>query len=220
ERRNLQGRRLEKTKSLGSDNDQVLLTNELNKIAKLQVGVVQAKESNNEKNEQLQNRKGGNMPDLISRIIPDDKSDLIILEQNNKVLKSAKSEEDELSKDNFSSNKEESEKDGQPDSPKRHSWFFGTHKNSLVFPVIVSRNPELGFSIEGGIGTPRNPSKPYDNGIYVAHVLDEGPASSLLKPGDKILQVDGKDFTQLDHNKAVAALQEGGTTISLMVSRQ
>lgn len=34
------------------------------------------------------------------------------------------------------------------------------------------------------------------------------------------LQVDGKDFTQLDHNKAVAALQEGGATVSLMVSRQ
>ncbi|GIY63649.1 leucine-rich repeat-containing protein 7 [Caerostris extrusa] len=87
-------------------------------------------------------------------------------------------------------------------------------------PCNRGKNPELGFSIEGGIGSPRNPGKPYDNGIYVAHVLDDGPANNLLKPGDKILQVDGKDFTQLDHNKAVAVLQESGATVSLMVSRQ
>lgn len=128
EKRNVSRKRLEKTKSL-SESEQVHYTNEMNKITQLQVDVVQAKEVNNEKNEQLQ--KGGNMPDLISRIIPDEKNELIILEQNNKVLKSVKSEEDELSKDNFSFNKE-SEKDGGPDSPKRHSWFFGTHKNSLV----------------------------------------------------------------------------------------
>lgn len=137
EKRNVSRKRLEKTKSL-SESEQVHYTNEVNKIAKLQVDVVQAKEVNNEKNEQLQKGssvKLGNMPDLISipdgNFIPDEKNALIILEQNNKVLKSVKSEEDELSKDNFSFNKE-SEKDGGPDSPKRHSWFFGTHKNSLV----------------------------------------------------------------------------------------
>ncbi|GIY16604.1 leucine-rich repeat-containing protein 7 [Caerostris darwini] len=218
--RNISGKQLERTKSL-NENEQVSDINEINKVSKLHVDVVQSKDVNNEKNEQLQK---GNMPDLLSRIVDDDKNELIILEQsNNRVLKSVKSEEDELSKDNFSFNKEASNKDNVPDSPKspkRQSWFFGTHKNSLVFPVIVAKNPELGFSIEGGIGSPRNPGKPYDNGIYVAHVLDDGPANNLLKPGDKILQVDGKDFTQLDHNKAVAVLQESGATVSLMVSRQ
>ncbi|KAF8777221.1 Erbin like protein [Argiope bruennichi] len=217
--RNISGRQLERTNSL-SENEQVNDINEMNKVSKLHVDIVQAKDVNNEKNEQLQK---GNMPDLLSRIVDDDKNELIILEQSNRVLKSVKSEEDELSKDNFSFNKEESEKDNIPESPKspkRQSWFFGTHKNSLVFPVILSKNPELGFSIEGGIGTPRNPGKPYDSGIYVAQVLDDGPANNLLKPGDKILQVDGKDFTQLDHNKALALLQESGATVSLMVSRQ
>ncbi|GFT43562.1 leucine-rich repeat-containing protein 7 [Nephila pilipes] len=216
--RNVSGRQLERTKSL-NENEHVNDVNESNKISKLHVDIVQAKDVNNEKNEQLQK---GNMPDLLSRIVTDEKNELIILEHPNKVLKSVKSEEDELSKDNFSFNKE-SEKDNAPDSPKspkRQSWFFGSHKNSLVFPVILSRNPELGFSIEGGVGSPRNPGKPYDSGIYVAHVLDDGPANNLLKPGDKILQVDGKDFTQLDHNKAVALLQESGATVSLMVSRQ
>ncbi|GFY74520.1 leucine-rich repeat-containing protein 7 [Trichonephila inaurata madagascariensis] len=216
--RNVSGRQLERTKSLG-ENEHINDVNESNKISKLHVDIVQAKDVNNEKNEQLQK---GNMPDLLSRIVTDEKNELIILEQPNKILKSVKSEEDELSKDNFSFNKE-SDKDNAPDSPKspkRQSWFFGSHKNSLVFPVILSRNPELGFSIEGGVGSPRNPGKPYDSGIYVAHVLDDGPANNLLKPGDKILQVDGKDFTQLDHNKAVALLQESGATVSLMVSRQ
>ncbi|XP_042909223.1 uncharacterized protein [Parasteatoda tepidariorum] len=185
-------------------------------LSKILVDIVQSKEVNNELNVQVQK---GNMPDLISRMIPVEKDTLIILEQPPKVLKSVNSEEDELSKDNFSFNKEK-EKDGTPDSPKRQSWFFGSHKNSLVFPVIVSRNPEFGFSIEGGIGSPRNPGKPHDNGIYVAHVIADGPASNLLRPGDKILQVDGKDFTHLDHNKAVAVLQECGATISLMVSRE
>ncbi|KFM58466.1 Leucine-rich repeat-containing protein 7, partial [Stegodyphus mimosarum] len=200
---------------LVSENTVTLIENDLKQNSLLQIDIIKMKDVNNEKNEQLQKE---NMPDLISRIIPNEKKELILAENQDKIINK---EEIELAKDNNPQNEQtESIKYKNPESPKRQSWFFGTHKNSLVFPVIILKNPELGFSIEGGIGSPRNPGKPSDNGIYVAHVLENGPASNLLRPGDKILQVDGNDFTQLDHNKAVAVLQESGTTVSLMVSRE
>ncbi|XP_022258284.1 uncharacterized protein LOC106474226, partial [Limulus polyphemus] len=68
-------------------------------------------------------------------------------------------------------------------------WIFGTHKNTQVCPVMITKNPDLGFSITGGAGNLQNPNKLQDTGIYVSHVEDNGPASTALRPGDKILQV-------------------------------
>uniref|UniRef100_A0A7N4PPE0 Erbb2 interacting protein n=1 Tax=Sarcophilus harrisii TaxID=9305 RepID=A0A7N4PPE0_SARHA len=55
--------------------------------------------------------------------------------------------------------------------------------------VRVEKDPELGFSISGGVGGRGNPFKPDDDGIFVTRVQPEGPASKLLQPGDKIIQV-------------------------------
>uniref|UniRef100_A0A8D0HLC8 Leucine rich repeat containing 7 n=1 Tax=Sphenodon punctatus TaxID=8508 RepID=A0A8D0HLC8_SPHPU len=57
------------------------------------------------------------------------------------------------------------------------------------FCVRIEKNPGLGFSISGGISGQGNPFKPSDKGIFVTRVQPDGPASSLLQPGDKILQV-------------------------------
>ncbi|NXU88483.1 LRRC7 protein, partial [Xiphorhynchus elegans] len=59
------------------------------------------------------------------------------------------------------------------------------------FCVRIEKNPGLGFSISGGISGQGNPFKPSDKGIFVTRVQPDGPASSLLQPGDKILQVWG-----------------------------
>ncbi|TRY77551.1 hypothetical protein DNTS_001962 [Danionella cerebrum] len=48
--------------------------------------------------------------------------------------------------------------------------------------VRIEKNPGLGFSISGGISGQGNPFKPSD--------MPDGPASSALQPGDKILKHD------------------------------
>uniref|UniRef100_A0A8C5CJF7 PDZ domain-containing protein n=1 Tax=Gadus morhua TaxID=8049 RepID=A0A8C5CJF7_GADMO len=55
--------------------------------------------------------------------------------------------------------------------------------------VRIEKNPGLGFSISGGISGQGNPFKPSDMGIFVTRVQPDGPASTSLRPGDKILQV-------------------------------
>ncbi|XP_029684436.1 leucine-rich repeat-containing protein 7 isoform X4 [Takifugu rubripes] len=56
--------------------------------------------------------------------------------------------------------------------------------------VRIEKNPGLGFSISGGISGQGNPFKPSDMGIFVTRVQHDGPAASVLQPGDKILQHD------------------------------
>uniref|UniRef100_A0A8C5GZT6 Erbin n=1 Tax=Gouania willdenowi TaxID=441366 RepID=A0A8C5GZT6_GOUWI len=85
--------------------------------------------------------------------------------------------------------------------------------------VKVEKNPELGFSISGGIGGRGNPFRPDDNGIFVTRVQPEGPASKILQPGDKILQANGYSFVNIDHGNAVALLKTFSTTVDLTIIR-
>lgn len=56
-------------------------------------------------------------------------------------------------------------------------------------------------------------------GIIVTKVNPDGPAQGTLRPGDKILEVDGIDFTRSDHNTAVAVLRSTGAIVSMLISR-
>ncbi|XP_061489396.1 leucine-rich repeat-containing protein 7 isoform X2 [Rhineura floridana] len=62
------------------------------------------------------------------------------------------------------------------------------------FCVRIEKNPGLGFSISGGISGQGNPFKPSDKGIFVTRVQPDGPASNLLQPGDKIIQISEPDY--------------------------
>ncbi|KAL6260305.1 hypothetical protein P5V15_007837 [Pogonomyrmex californicus] len=94
----------------------------------------------------------------------------------------------------------------------KFKWMFGPHKNANVLPVQVKKNPGLGFSIAGGVTGA-------ETGIIVTKVNPDGPAQGTLRPGDKILEVDGIDFTKSDHNNAVAVLRATGAVVSMMISR-
>lgn len=85
--------------------------------------------------------------------------------------------------------------------------------------VKVEKNPELGFSISGGVGGRGNPFRPDDNGIFVTRVQPEGPASKILQPGDKIIQANGYNFVNIDHANAVALLKTFPSTVELTVIR-
>uniref|UniRef100_A0AAR2JDA8 PDZ domain-containing protein n=1 Tax=Pygocentrus nattereri TaxID=42514 RepID=A0AAR2JDA8_PYGNA len=85
--------------------------------------------------------------------------------------------------------------------------------------VKIEKNPELGFSISGGVGGRGNPFRPDDNGIFVTRVQPEGPASKLLQPGDKIIQANGYNFVNIDHGNAVSLLKTFPNTVDLIIIR-
>ncbi|XP_041108368.1 erbin-like isoform X1 [Polyodon spathula] len=85
--------------------------------------------------------------------------------------------------------------------------------------VKIEKNPELGFSISGGVGGRGNPFRPEDKGIYVTRVQPEGPASKHLQPGDKIIQANGYNFVNIDHGQAVSLLKTFQSTVDLIVLR-
>nr|XP_054600527.1 erbin isoform X2 [Nothobranchius furzeri] len=86
--------------------------------------------------------------------------------------------------------------------------------------VTVEKNPELGFSISGGVGGRGNPFRPDDNGIFVTRVQQEGPASKILQPGDKIIQANGYSFVNIDHAYAVSLLKTFPATVDLIIIRE
>ncbi|GCB64115.1 hypothetical protein scyTo_0007485 [Scyliorhinus torazame] len=86
--------------------------------------------------------------------------------------------------------------------------------------VRIDKNPELGFSISGGIGGRGNPFRPDDNGIFVTRVQPEGPASKLLQPGDKIVQANGCTFVNIEHGQAVSLLKTFQNTVDLIILRE
>uniref|UniRef100_A0A6Q2WWT7 PDZ domain-containing protein n=1 Tax=Esox lucius TaxID=8010 RepID=A0A6Q2WWT7_ESOLU len=99
--------------------------------------------------------------------------------------------------------------DGRPYGPQ-----------GLCIRVKVEKNPELGFSISGGVGGRGNPFHPDDNGIFVTRVQPEGPASKIVQPGDKILQVNGYSFVNIDHGNAVALLKTFPSTVDMIIVRE
>ncbi|XP_076307079.1 uncharacterized protein LOC143223255 isoform X2 [Tachypleus tridentatus] len=168
----------------------------------------------------------------VTRVVSEGEDASLCSNNGARTINSLKALETQLSPNNGSFNipsenlvsSSASKQDKNQLSPKSQkkpiTWIFGTHKNPQVFPVVITKNPGLGFSIAGGIGSPRNPNKPHDTGIYIVHVLSSGPASAVLKPGDKILQVDGIDLTNLSGEQANAVLQSTGTSVSMMISRE
>lgn len=63
-----------------------------------------------------------------------------------------------------------------------------------------------GFSIAGGIDQDhtKSPQKFTEAGVYITKVDANGAAIRAgLKPGDRILQCNGHDFTLVTHKKAV-----------------
>ncbi|KAL4237050.1 Leucine-rich repeat-containing protein [Mactra antiquata] len=87
------------------------------------------------------------------------------------------------------------------------------------FRVTITKNPGLGFSIAGGKGVRGNPFRPNDLGIFVTKVQQNGPAASCLRPGDKLLEVNGIDFTNIQHTQAVGVLKSTEGCVQLCVER-
>ncbi|XP_040277289.1 erbin isoform X3 [Bufo bufo] len=112
---------------------------------------------------------------------------------------------------------------GQMSQPSRsqsnYSQLLPHHPQPAVVRVRLMKDPELGFSISGGVGGRGNPFRPGDDGIFVTRVQPEGPAAKLLQPGDKIIQANGYSFLNIDHGQAVLLLKKFQNAVELIVLR-
>lgn len=81
-------------------------------------------------------------------------------------------------------------------------------------------NKSLGISIVGGRGMgSRLSNGEVMRGIFIKHVLEDSPAgkNGTLKPGDRIIEVDGMDLRDASHEQAVEAIRKAGNPVVLMV---
>ncbi|XP_070599370.1 erbin isoform X2 [Erythrolamprus reginae] len=104
--------------------------------------------------------------------------------------------------------------------PSPYSQPQGPTRQCHEIRVRIEKDPELGFSISGGVGGRGNPFRPDDDGIFVTRVQPEGPASKLLQPGDKIIQANGYSFISIDHGQAVSLLKTFQNTVELTIVRE
>ncbi|XP_074640246.1 uncharacterized protein LOC141898302 [Tubulanus polymorphus] len=109
----------------------------------------------------------------------------------------------------------ESRSDGAQNLSKRNKDFGNWQKMA----VNIVKNPGLGFSIAGGVGSSRNPFRPTDDGIFITKVQPNGPAAAKLRPGDKLIQVNGVDFMNVDHHKAVNVLKGSCKSVTMIIER-
>ncbi|GIX90296.1 tax1-binding protein 3 homolog [Caerostris darwini] len=108
----------------------------------------------------------------------------------------------------------------------------GTAIECLSIPIKLTKeaavDPEgrevlrCGFKIGGGIDQDYTLSS-YgykDSGIYVTEVTPNSPAAKCgLKTHDKILQVNGYDFTMVTHDKAVEYIKKS-PVLNMLVARK
>ncbi|KAL6726818.1 hypothetical protein Aduo_008750 [Ancylostoma duodenale] len=79
----------------------------------------------------------------------------------------------------------------------------------------------VGFKIGGGIDQDPScaPFKYPDQGIYITHIDEDSPADRAgLRKHDKILQVNGLDFTLLTHERAVKYIKKYAV-LDMLVAR-
>lgn len=84
-------------------------------------------------------------------------------------------------------------------------------KSPTLDPLTGSRSLRTGFSIAGGIDQDhtKSPQKFTEAGVYITKIDPTGAAAQAgLKPGDRILQCNGHDFTLVTHKKAVEYIKK------------
>uniref|UniRef100_S4RZX9 PDZ domain-containing protein n=1 Tax=Petromyzon marinus TaxID=7757 RepID=S4RZX9_PETMA len=84
--------------------------------------------------------------------------------------------------------------------------------------VLIEKNPGLGFSL-GASEAQSGPFSPSNMGIFVTRVQPDGPAASLLRPGDRIVKANGYNFADVAHERAVALLKGLENPVELVMRR-
>jgi len=104
---------------------------------------------------------------------------------------------------------------------KSHAMSYGT-KAIAECIEIHKINGHLGFSVWGGldIDGAENPFQPGKKGIFVLEVDKNGPAAtSGIRQGDQLLQIDGYDMTLATSKHCLKRLQKNRPVVRLIVTR-
>ncbi|XP_019642087.1 PREDICTED: multiple PDZ domain protein-like [Branchiostoma belcheri] len=82
-------------------------------------------------------------------------------------------------------------------------------------------NQSLGISIVGGKSMVVNRTEVQCQGIFIKHVLEDSPAGrdGNLKPGDRVLEVDGMDLREASHDQAVEVVRNAGNPVCFLIQR-
>ncbi|XP_075545484.1 protein scribble homolog isoform X13 [Dermacentor variabilis] len=88
--------------------------------------------------------------------------------------------------------------------------------------LVIQREPgeKLGMNIKGGVqGHSGNPADPTDESIFISKINTNGAAlrDGRLKPGMRIIEVNGLSLLGATHQEAVNILRTAGDTIRLVV---
>ena len=93
----------------------------------------------------------------------------------------------------------------------------------LSIPITLHKEESrCGFKIGGGIDQDyrKSPQGYEDNGIYVTEMVEDSAASRAgLRRHDKILQLNGYDFTMVTHKKAVDYIKKL-PVLNMLVARK
>lgn len=99
----------------------------------------------------------------------------------------------------------------------------GTAIECLSIPITLHKERDkCGFKIGGGIDQDyrKSPQGYEDNGIYVTEMVEGSAATRAgLRVHDKILQLNGYDFTMVTHKKAVDYIKRC-PALNMLVARK
>ncbi|XP_019857331.1 PREDICTED: disks large homolog 4-like isoform X1 [Amphimedon queenslandica] len=102
--------------------------------------------------------------------------------------------------------------------PPPPAQFTGGDSPTTVITLNKNGGTSLGFSIAGGKG---NQHVLDDNGIFVTKITKGGVADQdgQLEVGDRVLEVNGQNMVEIDHEDAVAILKATGQEVTLKIEK-
>lgn len=111
-----------------------------------------------------------------------------------------------------SSVQSQSTTNSMPPRNGKSPWLFGYHKNPKVMQLSVPKTLEIGFTLT-------QPANGGATGIFVGDVDGNSIVNTILKRHDKVLDMDGVDFTRIALTDALTVLSNAGPVINMMISR-
>ncbi|KAM5298428.1 LOW QUALITY PROTEIN: multiple PDZ domain protein [Ctenodactylus gundi] len=110
--------------------------------------------------------------------------------------------------------------EGEGEESDLQSAAYSTWSQPRRVELWREPSKSLGISIVGGRGMgSRLSNGEVMRGIFIKHVLEDSPAgkNGTLKPGDRIVEVDGMDLRDASHEQAVEAIRRAGSPVVFMV---
>nr|XP_030733032.1 multiple PDZ domain protein isoform X5 [Globicephala melas] len=110
--------------------------------------------------------------------------------------------------------------EGEGEESELQNATYSSWNQSRRVELWREPSKSLGISIVGGRGMgSRLSNGEVMRGIFIKHVLEDSPAgkNGTLKPGDRIVEVDGMDLRDASHEQAVEAIRKAGNPVVFMV---